>query len=181
MSNFAPGVDLTKTVFGMLPRQWVWIRVCRTWYFLFQGRAAKRFLSLRDRLSGLLEQEAEGWNNPATLSAVAVELEKLGIRPAAIRGERGRARLREELDYLHGCTEFRSWGGRLSLRMARRRFIIDPAGDLSFMTDSMAIIHDEWLRRSKPEVWPGELGTEVYSNRRASSLRRRLRATFAGR
>ena len=131
----------------MLSPQWVWFQICRVWYRLFRKQAVKRFRSRLFRVEGLLEQEAVGRVNPVALSALAAELEELGVRLPAINGERAPHRLRDELRYLQMCMEANE--DYLSLELARARFSTDPMGDAEWTKDALGAAYDE--RREKAD------------------------------
>ena len=88
----------------LLPAVWHWIR--RWWYRLCSCCALRKFGSLAPRVEGLLEQlDWDGAVNCDALRQLATELDALSVYPRAVRGERGKTHLREELENLRLCMK----------------------------------------------------------------------------
>ena len=119
--------------------------VYRWWYRRSPDRALRKFRSLVGSVNGLLEQVDEGTVNPDARATLVAELDSLSVFPKAIRGERGEANLRPELEYLLACMNAQE--DYLSLPMAQKNMpSAGPLGDPDHLGDTFGEAWDKYFK-----------------------------------
>ena len=134
MPSIDPGVVNPVARVLLLPAVWRWMQ--RGWYRLCSRCALRKFRSLAPRVDGLLEQrDRDGAVNRHALGQLAAQLDALSVFPLAIRCERSKDYLRDELVYLRRCMKAPDCP---LLRMARKRLAAGSPQDLDFDRDFLS-------------------------------------------
>lgn len=135
MPSIEPGVVNPVARLLMLPSVSHWIQ--RTWYRLCSRCALRKFRSLAPLAEGLLDQrDRDGAVNRDALGQLAAQLDALSVFPRAIRCERSKSHLREELVYLRQCMEAPT--DCPLLHVARKVFAAGSLRDLDFDRDVLS-------------------------------------------
>ena len=137
MPSIDPGVVNPVARVLLLPAVWRWIQ--RGWFRLCSRCALRKFRSLAPRVKGLLEQlDRDGAADRDARTQLAAQLDALSVYPRAIRAERSKDFLREELQAL--CSSMIKPEDDLSLPVARRMFSTGPQDDPDFWRAAISAV-----------------------------------------